>query len=244
MSRRGTPREWIGSLLHTALIGITAPIWAVLGLLTYPLGYRARYHWHAAWGRLVIEALRPLCGLGYRIRGLENRPAQPCVVMAKHQSTWETLGLLKWFAPQSWVLKESLLRIPFFGWGLRKMEPIAIDRQARTARRQVLEQGLDRLRRGRWVVVFPEGTRMPPRQKGRYRQGGAELAIHAGVPVLPVAHNAGSFWPRKGLLRRAGEIQVVVGPPVATEGRTAAAVTSEVEAWIEARMAELEGSGR
>ncbi|MFW6277795.1 MAG: lysophospholipid acyltransferase family protein [Halorhodospira sp.] len=222
-------------------MGITAPIWALIGLLTYPLGYTARYRWHAAWGRLIIESLRPLCGLGYRVHGLGHRPRQPCVVMAKHQSAWETLGLLKWFAPQTWVLKESLLRIPFFGWGLRLLEPIAIDRQARgTARQQVLAQGTDRLQRGRWVVVFPEGTRVPPGQKGRYRQGGAELAIQAGVPVLPVAHNAGSFWPRNNFLRRSGEIQVEIGPPIPTTGRTPEAVIADVEAWIEGRMAVLE----
>ncbi|ABM61998.1 lysophospholipid acyltransferase family protein [Halorhodospira halophila] len=237
----GTPREWVGSALHLGLMALTAPLWAILGMLTYPLGYRLRYRFLTAWGRLVIESARWLCGLDYRVHGLENRPDHAAVVMAKHQSAWETLALLQWFSPQTWVLKESLMRIPFFGWGLRLLEPIAIDRKARgTARQQVIEQGTDRLQRGRWVVVFPEGTRVPPGQKGRYRSGGAQLAIRAGVPVVPVAHNAGRFWGRNSPLRRAGQIQVHVGPPVATEGRSAEEVTTEVEAWIEARMAELE----
>ncbi|MBK5936333.1 MAG: 1-acyl-sn-glycerol-3-phosphate acyltransferase [Halorhodospira halophila] len=238
----GTPREWLGSSLHLALMAVTAPIWTVLGLLTYPLGYWSRYRFLSAWGLVVIESARWLCSLDYRVQGLENRPEGAAVVMAKHQSAWETLALLKWFSPQTWVLKESLLRIPFFGWGLRLLEPIAIDRQARgTARQQVIEQGTDRLRRGRWVIIFPEGTRIPPGQKGRYRSGGAELAIRAGVPVVPVAHNAGSFWGRNSPLRRSGRIEVVIGPPVATQGRSAEEITAEVEAWIERQMVELEG---
>ncbi len=238
----GRARDVAGSAAHVALMAITAPIWAVLSPLTLPLGYRMRYAFLASWGIMTIESLRWLCGLSYRIEGLENRPEEPCVLIVKHQSAWETLGLIRWFSPQTWVLKRSLLRIPFFGWGLRLLEPIAIDRRSTgSALQQVLSQGRDRLARGRWVVIFPEGTRMPPGKKGQYRQGGAELAISAGVPVLPVAHNAGHFWPRGSWLKRAGRIDVRVGPPIPTRERKAADVMREAEDWIESRMAELEG---
>ncbi len=236
-------REIIGSLLHIALMGITAPLWVIIGLLTVPFGFTVRYYYLTSWGRLVIWSLAWLCGTGYRVHGLANRPTTPCVVMAKHQSAWETMALIRWFSPQTWVLKASLLRIPFFGWGLRLLEPIGIDRRAQGAAwQEVLRQGQDRLERGRWVIVFPEGTRMPCGQKGRYRNGGAALAIHAGYPVVPVAHNAGQFWPRDSWIRRRGEVQVVIGEPIATEGRSPEAVTSEVEDWIEARVSELEGA--
>ncbi|MBK1725961.1 lysophospholipid acyltransferase family protein [Halorhodospira neutriphila] len=240
MSRGYTAREWIGSLLHWLVIVVSAPLWALASLTTWPLSYPVRYRVTIGWAHLVIRSFELLCGVRYRIEGLENIPAQPAVVMAKHQSVWETLALARWFRPQTWVLKRSLLRIPFFGWGLRLLEPIAIDRQsAAAARQEVLRQGVDRLQRGRWVVVFPEGTRMPPGQKGRYRSSGAEVAQRAGRPVVPVAHNAGALWPRDGLLRRSGTLEVRIGPPIPTEGRSPAEVTAEVEAWIEARMAEL-----
>ncbi len=233
--------QWLGSIAHLGVMLITAPVWAVLGLLTAPLSYPARYRFLTAWADVVIESLRWLCGVDYCVRGLENRPGEAAVVMAKHQSAWETLALVRWFSPQTWVLKRSLMWIPFFGWGLKLLEPIAIDRKAHgTARQQVLQQGQSRLEQGRWVVVFPEGTRIPPGQKGRYRSGGAELALRTGRPVVPVAHNAGSFWPRRGLRKRPGRIQVEIGPPIATAGRTPEEITQEVETWIESRVAALE----
>ncbi len=219
---------------------VTLPPWTVVSLLVYPFPYPFRYAVITSWVHVVIWSAELLCGLRAQVEGEENIPEETAVIMAKHQSAWETLALLRWFSPQTWVLKRELLVIPFFGWGLRLLEPIAIDRGAGVnARQQVIKQGIERLQAGRWVVVFPEGTRVPPGQRGKYRSGGASLAIAAGCPVVPVAHNAGEYWPRRSLLRHPGTIRVVIGKPIATEGRRADEVTAEVEAWIEARMAEI-----
>lgn len=193
------------------------------------------------WSWLVINSLRPLCGIQVRVKGKENIPEQPCVVMSKHQSAWETLALSKYFHPTTWVLKKSLMRIPFFGWGLSLLRPIAIERTAaKNARQQVIEQGIQCLKEGQWVLIFPEGTRVPSGQKGRYHGGGAQLAIKAGKPVVPVAHNAGKVWPRRSLWRYPGVIDVVIGPPIETQGRKSSEVLADIERWIEGQMASLD----
>jgi len=233
-------RTLVGSVLHQAILVLSLPVWGVLSLLTVPFPYALRYRLITSWGHFQLWTLERLCGVQIRVEGLEHRPDQPCVVMAKHQSAWETLGLLRWFRPQTWVLKRELMRIPIFGWGLALLQPIAIDRgSGARARRQVLEQGVARLRAGRWVVIFPEGTRVPAGHKGRYRAGGAILAYEAGVPILPVAHNAGEIWPRGSIIKQPGVIRVRIGAPVATEGRPVGEVLAEVEGWIEDQMAEI-----
>ncbi|MBK1733713.1 1-acyl-sn-glycerol-3-phosphate acyltransferase [Halorhodospira abdelmalekii] len=223
------------------LMAVTAPLWAIAGMATLLLPYRWRYRILMSWAWMVIAALRPLCGIHTRVYGLENLPQQACVVMAKHQSAWETLALPYWLDPASWVLKRSLLRIPFFGWGLKILRPIAIDRAAgKEAWQQILAQGERQLDEERWVIVFPEGTRVAPGERGRYRSGGAHLAIHTGRPIIPVAHNAGRCWPRRSLLRYPGEITVVFGPPIEAQGRSPSAVMAEVETWIETQMAQID----
>lgn len=234
-------RIWLGSLAHLAIMVLSTPIWAIGALLVAPLPYRWRYNFLMTWSWLVIDSLRPLCGIQVRVRGDENIPIQPCVVMSKHQSAWETLALAKFFHPTTWVLKQSLMKIPFFGWGLALLRPIAIDRSvAKNARQQVIEQGVERLGNGLWVLIFPEGTRMPPGQKGRYHGGGVQLAIQAQRPIIPVAHNAGQVWPRRSLLRYPGIIDVVIGPPIETQGRKTSEVLAQVEGWIEEQMADLD----
>ncbi len=233
-----------GSLLRGIIfklsLVISAPIWAVISLPSFPLPLRWRYWWITRWCVLVGWLLRHIGGIRVEVTGIENRPDQPCVVLAKHQSAWETLNLLPWFYPQSWVLKRELLKIPAFGWGLARLNPIAIDRSAgREALRQVVEQGLQRLADHQWVVVFPEGTRVPPGEKGRYQQGGALLACRAGVPVIPVAHNAGEHWPKTGFRLKPGVIRLSIGPVITTDNRSAAAVTAAAEAWIETEMKRL-----
>jgi 1-acyl-sn-glycerol-3-phosphate acyltransferase len=157
-----------------------------------------------------------------------------------HQSMFETLALQKLFYPQTWVLKRELLWVPLFGWGLAMLAPIAIDRKAgRKAVRQVIDQGKARLDAGLWVVIFPEGTRVAPGAKGRYGMGGALLAEHSGYPVVPVAHNAGWYWPRRGFLKYPGTIRMVVGTPITSAGKTAAEINAEAEAWIEATVASI-----
>jgi 1-acyl-sn-glycerol-3-phosphate acyltransferase len=146
--------------------------------------------------------------------------------------------------PQVWVLKKELMRIPFFGWAIGMVEPVPLDRKAgRRALDELVKAGTDRLERGLWVVMFPEGTRVAPGERGKYRIGGAVLAEKSGHPIVPVAHNSGSFWPRRSLAKRPGVIDVVVGPPIPTRGREPAAIMADVEQWIENEVARLEGRG-
>lgn len=194
-----------------------------------------------AWGMLNLWLLKHLCGLDYEIHGWEKLPSQNCIIMAKHQSTWETMSL-RGLLPhqQTWVLKEELLRVPFFGMALRSCEPIAIDRDAgREAARLLVQQGKVALAKGRWIIIFPEGTRVAPGEQKKYGLGGALLAEQSGYPIVPIAHNAGVFWRRRDIRKYPGTIQVIIGDPIPTAGRRASAITREVEAWIEARVAEL-----
>ena len=157
--------------------------------------------------------------------------------MSKHQSTWETLALTQIFPPIVWVLKRELLWVPFFGWGLAMLDPIAIDRGAgRRAIKQIIAQGRKRLAKGRWIVLFPEGTRMPPGEKGRYHAGGGILARETDAPVVPVAHNAGEFWAKRHFIKRPGTVRMVIGPPIEIDGRSSGDITQQVEDWIETTM--------
>ena len=197
------------------------------------------------WGSFNLWLQRVICGLSYRIHGLENLPDGRCIVMAKHQSTWETIALRGLLRPyQSWVLKQELMRLPIFGLGLRFVKSIPIDRSAgRRAVVKVVELGKARLEEDRYVVVFPEGTRTAPGQRKKYGIGGALLAERSGVAVVPIAHNAGVFWRRRGVKKYPGEIQVAIGPAISSDGRKASEIIAEVEAWIETRVAEMPSTG-
>lgn len=213
-----------------------SPVAIVTGLL--PSLTRARVI--ALWARFIVWWLKLVCGLDYRVRGAEQLPPGPAVVISKHQSAWETIAFQEIFPPHSYILKRELLWIPFFGWGLAANRPIIIDRSHKLqALGRVLSEGKIRLEEGRWVVVFPEGTRMPPGERGRYQAGGALMAVKSGVPVVPVAHNAGVFWPKRGFIKRPGTIDVVIGPVIETRGRKAKQVNAEAEEWIESTMKTL-----
>jgi 1-acyl-sn-glycerol-3-phosphate acyltransferase len=190
-------------------------------------------HFTTAWFRWT-------CGVRYRVSGTEHLPEGPCVILANHQCEWETIYLQILKPPVCTVLKQELLRIPLFGWGLRLLHPIALDRsKPARAMRQVLTQGVQRLNEGLSVLIFPEGTRVAPGERRRYNKSGTVIACRAGVPVVPVAHNAGERWPGRHWVKNPGLLSVVVGEPIATEGRTPEEVLVEVEAWIEARLAEI-----
>jgi len=172
--------------------------------------------------------------LRYQVVGAKNIPKTPSIVLSKHQSAWETLAFQEIFPPQVWVLKKELLMIPFFGWGLAMTSPIAIDRKSgKKALEQIVEQGIDRLQQGFWVVVFPEGTRIAPGSRGKYRVGGAWLATHTGYNVVPVAHNAGEFWGRNSFVKKPGTITVSIGRPIDPTGMEANDLNAQVEHWIE-----------
>lgn len=228
------------STLYMLLLVIITPPYAIFTLACYPLSPHARYRVTSTWTRIILFLLGNVCGLRYRILGAENIPDTPSIVLSKHQLAWETLAFQKIFPPQVWVLKKELLRIPFFGWGLAMTSPIAIDRSAgRSALDQVVEQGRDRLKNGFWVVIFPEGTRIPPGKKGKYRIGGAWLATHTEVPVVPVAHNAGEFWARNAFIKKPGTITVSIGKPIDPTGMESNALNERVENWIESEMARI-----
>ncbi len=188
----------------------------------------------------MLAVGKSLCGLDYVIEGTENIPDSPSVLMIKHSSVFEVYAQVVAFPQQCWVLKRELFWIPFFGWGLMALKPIAINRKAgRTAVVQVIEQGKKRLRDGLWVTVFPEGTRMPPGQTRKYGVSGAALAHEAGVKIVPVAHNAGDFWPRRGFLKRPGRIRFCIGPPIDASAQPPKQTNVIVQAWVEGKMTEI-----
>ena len=216
------------------------PVFAVLLMLSFPFPFEKRFALTHLWSKITINWLQLTCNLRYEVQGIENISTTPGIIFAKHQSTWETLTLNFWFTPQTWVIKRELLWLPFFGWGAYMMEPIALNRGAgKKAIDQLVEQGRDRLQKGRWIIVFPEGTRTAPGQHGRYRIGGAVLAERTGYAVTPVAHNAGEYWPRRDFIKRPGVIQVRIGPPIESKNKTAQQILNEAEQWIESEMAKI-----
>ena len=225
------------SLAYALLQIVVTPVWAVVSLLTFPFPPFTRYRVISGWARFMVWSAERVLAIRYRVIGAENIPREPCVILGKHESAWETLAFQVIFPPQVWVVKRELLWIPFFGWGLAMLSPIAIDRKSRRrALAQMVEQGRERLDEGFYIVIFPEGTRAAPGVRGDYQAGGAWLALKAGAPVLPVAHNAGNCWPRNAFVKRPGVITVSIGPPMRGEGQKAAALMHNVEEWIENEM--------
>ena len=177
----------------------------------------------AAWARFNIWTLQHLCGITCVVSGAENLPTEPAIIISNHQSAWETLYFQLIFPPQSYILKAQLLWIPFFGWGLAANRPVAINRRKKIkALEQLLKQGAARLNEGRWLVIFPEGTRNPPGAPGKFQPGGAMIAAKTAAPIVPVAHNAGLFWRKKGFLKHPGEIHLIIGKPIPTKNKTPA----------------------
>jgi 1-acyl-sn-glycerol-3-phosphate acyltransferase len=221
------------SLFALALIVITPP-YALVALATFALPRMARYRIISGWSRLVIFFSRKILGIDWRIEGREHLPATPAIILSKHQSAWETMAFQLIFPPQVHVLKRELLWIPFFGWGLALMSPIAIDRaRGVAALRSIARRGRERLEQGFWVVIFPEGTRVAPGERRDYQLGGAWLAAESGAPVVPVAHNAGLFWPRNAFLKRPGTVTVRIGPMIQAANRDPKTISKLAETWIE-----------
>lgn len=234
------PPRRLACLVFAAGQLLMTVVFAVASLFTAPLPLLWRYRFITQWCRYVIWSARALCGVRHVVSGAEHIPAAPAVYLSRHESAWETLAFSQILPPHVNVLKRELLRIPFFGWGLALLAPIAIDRSAgRAALRQLEAQGRERVARGFSVVIFPEGTRKPPGEPAEFFIGGAWLACRLGLPVVPVAHDAGSRWPREALWKRPGTVHVVIGPPIHTAGRSAAAVNAEAKAWIDHRCAQL-----
>lgn len=235
---------FLRSVVYEVLRFVLTVVFAIISLLTFPFQPRTRYRIITMWSRLAVMLVGVICGVRYRVIGRENLPGSPCIVLSKHQSAWETLAYQVILPPQVWVLKRELLRVPFFGWGLAMMSPIAIDRgSAARALKQTLEQGKARLADGWWIVIYPEGTRIAPGQRGRYHLGGAWLACKTDAPVLPVAHNAGTLWGRNAFIKYPGTITVSIGPLIQPAGMTPETLNRKAEDWIETEVARL-GSAR
>ena len=206
----------------------------------WPFPFKVRSAIARNWGKSMLWVGRIVCGLDYVIEGRENIPAEPSVIMIKHTTVFETYTQLAVFPPQTWVVKRELRWIPLFGWGLAAMRPIAIDRSAgHTAVTQVIEQGRKLLADGIWITIFPEGTRMSAGQTKKYGVSGAALARDVQCPILPVAHNAGDLWPRRGLKKKPGLIRFSIGPPIEPSDRRPKETNLIVQDWIEAKMKEI-----
>jgi len=228
------------SLLFLLFQMVVTPFYAALMLATCWLPRIPRYKMAKSWCATNLRGARWICGIRWRVEGLENVPATPHIVMSKHSSTWETMALNLYFPPLAFVAKKELLSIPFFGWGFALASPITIDRSAgRDAMDQMTEQARARFGQGFWVVVYPEGTRIRAGTRARYKTGGARLASALDAPMLPIAHNAGYLWPKGIFGKRPGLITMSIGAPIAPEGRDIATLTREVETWIEHEVARI-----
>lgn len=229
------------AVLFQIFLTLTVIPYAIACLLWAPLPLKWRYKLTVAWPRLGLWGAKHILGLRWHVKGWENLPDAPAVILCKHQSTWETFFFPAYMPKQvCFVYKRELHRIPFFGWGLGLLKMIPIDRsKGRDAFAQVLSIGTQRLQEGRWPVLFPEGTRVPPGKMGRFKLGGARLACHAQVPVIPVAVNAGEFWPKGRFIKQPGLVTISFGPPIDSTGLTPEQLNQRVYDWIAAEMQRL-----
>lgn len=226
------------SLLFYTGYALSVIVWGAVMLGIAPwLDTQGRFRLAMVWNRFTLFWLALCCGIRHRVEGLENLPSDGCVVVANHQSSWETLFLTSLFPRLCVLLKRELLRIPFFGWALKLLQPIAIDRDnPRMALKQVFEAGTDRISNGCSVLVFPQGTRVDVGEPLRFSRSAAQLAIRSGVKIVCVAHDAGKCWPAHRLLKLPGTINVRVSLPLSSDDRDAARLTSEAQAWIQAQL--------
>jgi 1-acyl-sn-glycerol-3-phosphate acyltransferase len=228
------------SLLFTTYMMLSACLFGGVMALGFWLPYGAQFAIARCWARILFWVLERLCGLKYVVEGRERIPAGNHIVMSNHTSAWETIAQFLIFPPQVWVLKRELLWIPFVGWGLKLLRPIAINRgEGHRAVNQVIEQGKARLADGLWVIIFPEGTRVVAGETRKFGVSGALLAIASGKCLVPLAHNAGIFWPRRGFVKRPGTIRVVIGEPIVSVGKDPRELNEDVRRSIEAGLARI-----
>ena len=236
---------FLRSLVFVLLMIVATVVWAPLCFLFAPLPYNKRYFLTGLWNRFVIGALRVICGVRYEVKGRENLPDAPAVLLSKHQSAWETVFL--YYAmprPLVYGFKKELLYIPFFGWGIALLRMIPIDRsKSKDAFAEVVRHGRQRLASGKWIIMFPEGTRIHVGKKGKYKSGGTRLAIETNVPVIPIALNSGECWPKNSFIKKPGLITVSIGKPIPSEGKTPGELMQQVENWIESEMRVISSPG-
>ncbi|MDB5773761.1 MAG: 1-acyl-sn-glycerol-3-phosphate acyltransferase [Burkholderiales bacterium] len=236
---------FLRSLLFTLLMAFATVIWALLCFVFAPFPYKQRYYLTTRWNVFVIWAAKTVCGIRYEVKGRENLPDAPAVVLSKHQSAWETIFLcINLTRPLVFVFKKELTYVPFFGWGIALLRMIPIDRRrGKDAFAQVVEQGTKRLVDGQWIIMFPEGTRIPVGQKGKYKTGGTRLAIETNAVVVPIAVNSGECWPKNSFIKKPGLITVSIGKPISPEGLDPAGLMQQVENWIESEMRVISSPG-
>lgn len=234
--------QWLASVIYTTMLFLDSLVFGFVIVLVGWLPFQKLYFFARAWAGTNIWLAQTICGLEWTVEGRENIPREGAhISMWKHTSTWETMAQMIVFPPQAWVLKHELLWIPILGWAIWLMRPIAIDRgSGHVAVKEVLEQGRQRLAAGMWILIFPEGTRMAPGTTRKYGLSGALLATQTGKLVVPVAHNAGRYWPRRGLLKKRGTIRVVIGQPFDPTGLEPRELNERVQEWIESTVARLE----
>ena len=236
------PKNYIGSALLFIGIFTTATVVGILLILGMLTTFKIRWKIGHAWCAIIGWITKVTCGLTFEVEGLETiDPKQPAIIMSNHQSAWETLALRYILPPHSVVIKRELLYFPIWGWSLLTLKSIGINRKnQRASLRSLLEQGTQYLNEGLSVLVFPEGTRAGAREVLKFNIGGAMLAHKTGFPVIPVAHNAGDFWPRSSFFKYPGVIKVKIGPAIESKGRKAAEINAEAEAWIRQAMKEMD----
>jgi len=229
---------FLRSLVFVLLMTVATVIWALACFLFAPLPYNKRYYWTSRWNLFVVWTAKVICGIHYQIKGVENLPDAPVILLSKHQSAWETIFYLYYMPrPLVYVFKKELTYIPFFGWGIALLRMIPIDRsKGKDAFAQVVTQGRRRLADGQWIIMFPEGTRMAVGQTGRYKGGGARLAVETNTLVVPLAVNAGECWPKNSFIKKPGMITVSIGKPIAPDGLNPVELMQKVEDWIEGEM--------
>ena len=230
---------WFGFIINVVVFGLL-----IVFLFFTPSSFRLKVA--RLWSVTNNFLLKFFCGIDFKVEGKENlKKVETAIILSKHQSTWETLALHSFTPFVRWVFKRELMRIPIFGWALALTDPIAINRGAgRVAIKQLIDEGTKKLNDGKWMVLFPEGTRTQPGKTHKYKIGGALLAEKSGYPVIPIAHNAGEFWPRHSFIKWPGTISVVIGPAIETKGRSAAEINKEVFEWIERTMKEISDESR
>ena len=230
------------SALFLLFQAITVVPYGILCLLMAPLPLHVRYRVTTGWPRLVLWAARVICGIRWQVKGWEHLPNGPAVLLSKHQSTWETFFYISYMPKElCFVFKRELLWVPFFGWGIGLLKMIHIDRsQGRDAFESVVQQGQRKLDEGRWIIMFPEGTRIPRGRRGKYKSGGSRLAIRTAAPVIPMAVNSAACWPKRPWIKRPGLITVSIGPPIASDGLSPEQLSTAVEHWIEAEMRRID----
>ena len=237
---------FLRSVLHLLWMGITVVPWAIAVLIASLFVSSTTLYWMCAgWLRWAVGGARWLLGIRVQVQGWENLPlgqTSPAVLLVKHQSTFETFLMPTLMPhPLAYVFKKELLYVPFFGWAMGRLDMIHIDRSKRSeAFSKVVQQGRRLMEQGVWVIMFPEGTRIPRGQQGSYKSGGTRLAIECGAPVIPIAVTSAKCWPRKALIKRPGVVDVSIGPAMASLGRKPDELMAEVERWIETEMRRLD----